>query len=243
MTIAEVTADPIVFIGSATGADGLRGRISQHIDRLERTERAVGACKCGWSLTVSWAETQDRRSAAGYAAALLCSYIAQHRRMPSLDDSPPRGADELAAMSNALQRLALSPRGAVGAARSGEEETCDLAWSGWHAMNESNKPSIPYAYGVYLIVAMFEVAPGMRPPSKEDPEGWGPPYEKSATPCACPLAPLLPRRLLPAPPPDRKEAPVIQLADEDHFWLHEVRERWANMSQEQRDAWRRCRHS
>ena len=123
MTIADITAEPLVAVGSATGRGGLRAHISEHIDNPGRIERAILACQCGWNhLAVSWVETLDPQAAADYEAALLRSYFARHRRMPSIAGRP-----------------ALDMAGTVPA----EEEAAVLAWSGLYALVEANKPNTP----------------------------------------------------------------------------------------------------
>ncbi len=145
LTIAEVTEDPLVAIGSAIDGDGLRGRICEHIDNPGRAERAILACRCGWNhLAVQWAETPDPRSALDYEAALLRAYFAQHLRMPSITGLPAQDM--------------------VGTVRP-EAAMAFLVWSGLHALNDSNKHNFPTDYGVYVISAG-------RP---EDPEIWDPP--------------------------------------------------------------------
>ena len=132
-TIAEIIAEPLVAIDSATGSGGLRERIGLHIDNPERIERAILTCECGWNhLAVSWAETPDRQSAAYYEAALLRSYFTRHRRMPSIGGLP---AHDMA--------------GTVPS----EEGINNLTWSGLHAMVQENKPNIPESYGIYVISA------------------------------------------------------------------------------------------
>ena len=89
LTIAEVTEDPLVAIGSAIDRDGLRGRICEHIDNPGRAERAILACRCGWNqLAVQWMETPDPQTAADYGASPVAlifrpapSY-AVHRGLP-----------------------------------------------------------------------------------------------------------------------------------------------------------------
>ena len=133
LTIAEVTEDPLVAIGSAIDRDGLRGRICEHIDNPGRAERAILACRCGWNqLAVQWMETPDPQTAADYGAALLHSYFAQHRRMPSIVGFP---AEDV-----------------IGTVPMEEEETL-LTWSDWYALMEGNKCYFPMSYGVYVIIA------------------------------------------------------------------------------------------
>ena len=132
-TIAEVTEESLVVIGSATGEGGLRESIGEHIDNPGRAERAVLACHCGWNdLAVRWAEMPDSQSALNYETALLRVYFEQHLRMPSTAGLP------------AKDTVGMVPADA-GAAF--------LIWSGWHALVGHNKENFPVTYGVYLIAA------------------------------------------------------------------------------------------
>ena len=132
-TIEEVTENPLVVIGSATGEGGLRESISEHIDNPGRAVRAVLACHCGWNdLAVQWAEMPDVQSTVDYEAALLRAYFEQHLRMPSVAGLPAR------------DKVGMVPAD-TGAAF--------LIWSGWHALVEHNMENFPTSYGVYVIAA------------------------------------------------------------------------------------------
>ena len=222
-TIAEIIAEPLVAIDSATGSGGLRERIGQHIDNPERTERAILTCECGWNhLAVSWAETPNPQSAAHYEAALLRSYFTRHRRMPSVGGF-----------------LAHDMAGTVPS----EEEINNLTWSGLHAMVQENKPNIPESYGVYVISAGVPV-------NRSD---WNPPQRgavRGACPFATRHSPCRQDRgdegcavrghssvSIPRPtffdrdasseatrPASERKHPVVDLrGGEDHDWLHRVR--------------------
>ena len=141
-TIAEVTEEPLVVIGSATGEGGLRASISEHIDNPGRAERAVLACHCGWNdLVVQWAEMPDVQSALDYEAALLRAYFEQHLRMPSVASLP------------AQDMMGMVPADA-GAAF--------LIWSSWHELVKHNMENFPTSYGVYAIAAVKPEDPAYR---------------------------------------------------------------------------------
>ena len=172
-TIAEVTEESLVVIGSATGEGGLRQSLSEHIYNPGRAERAVLACHCGWNdLAVQWAEMPDAQSALDYEAALLRAYFTQHARMPSVAGLPVDGIT-----------------GTVPA--NAEMEV--LFWSGWHALVKHNEENFPTNHGVYVISAGKPEDPAYRKLPKGTMARGACQFAKYEDPCRLSVRSIVPR--------------------------------------------------
>lgn len=172
-TIAEVTEESLVVIGSATREGGLRASISEHIGNPGRAEQAVLACHCGWNdLAVQWAELPDVQSALDYEAAMLRAYFAQHGRMPSVAGLP---VNDMAGMVPANSEMAF------------------LFWSGWHALVEHNIEDFPTSHGVYVIAAGKPEDPAHRRLPKGTMAPGACQFAKYEDPCRLSLRHVVPR--------------------------------------------------
>ena len=144
LTIAESVVEELVHIGKAKGLQGWIGKRIDDIDSLGDIDKKSipglpekATVKAGWSLKVSWAETESHESAGSYRNALWQEYVTRHDRRPSFWDERQRA---WIPDSKKVEKV----KGPVG----------DLSWSGWMPMVRATKDDIPKEPGVYRIRAV-----------------------------------------------------------------------------------------
>ena len=145
LTVDESVAEELVWIGCATGKDGLFAAIGRRIDDLNNIQNIddarwpsgaeKAAVKCGWRLEISWAETLGPIA---HKAALVRAHKEQHGHEP-LFECPSTGKREL---------------GVKKVVRAEDESDNDLDWGSWQELRSLPKDHVPRKHGLYRIRAV-----------------------------------------------------------------------------------------